>query len=165
MIQDNFIYDYYQDGVSIIGIVDRVEVLVVPHVLRGRMVRRIENEAFSDNTTLQCVVLPDTLSSIGRNAFAFCTNLKYIHMPDSIVDIEHGALSHCKALEYVVLPNSLIAISSKMFYCCSSLRYIHFYKYNKLQYRGDYAIWGCDKLHTASVEALSALPSRCIADA
>ncbi len=159
MIHDNFIYDYHQDGVSIIGIVDPVEVLVVPPVLHGRMVRRIENEAFSNNFTLQCVVLPDTLCSIGRNAFAFCTNLKYIHMPDSIVDIEHGALSHCKSLEYVVLPNSLLAISSKMFYCCSSLRYIHFYKYNKLQHMGDYAIWGCDKLCVASLKALSALPS------
>lgn len=161
MTHDNFIYDYYQDGVSIIGIVDMVEVLVVPPVLRGRMVRHIADEAFSNNTTLQCVVLPDTLSSIGRNAFAFCSNIKNIHMPDSIEYIDHGALSHCKALEYVVLPASLTAISTKMFYCCSSLRYVQFYRYNKLQYIGEYAIWGCDKLYATSAEALGGLPSRC----
>ncbi len=132
MQHDNFTYEYYSDGVSITGVVQSVEVLAIPAVLRGYMVRRIESESFSSDTTLQCVVLPCTLSSIGHNAFAFCNNLRYIHLPDGIDSIEHGALSHCSALQYVVLPASLWCISSKLFYCCSGLEYIHYDKFGRL---------------------------------
>lgn len=60
----------------------------------------IEEEAFLGNTSLDEVVLPEGLQSIGRKAFAK-SSVKVVHLPNSINIIEQGAFENCE-ISYVV---------------------------------------------------------------
>jgi len=57
----------------------------------GYEVVSIGGEAFKDNSTLQSIVLPETLRSIGRGAFENTTALQSIILPESLEVIDSNA--------------------------------------------------------------------------
>ncbi len=100
--------------------------------------------AFSNNTKLKSIVLPQSLKKIGEYCFDYCTALEEIDIPDktqalgkyafnycsslkrltlgnSIEKIPEGAFSSCKNLNHVVIPVNIRIIDKNAFYYCSSL--------------------------------------------
>ena len=63
--------------------------------------------AFKDNTSLQNVLLPDTLTSIGTDAFSGCTKLEGIVIPDSVEYIGAYAFRNDKQLKTAVLGSGI----------------------------------------------------------
>lgn len=70
--------------------------------------------AFSENQTIRKVVLPDTVTTIGRDAFSFCRNLESVHIPDKTTHIEKDAFWGCKNLD-VVIPKNISVIEEGAF--------------------------------------------------
>lgn len=58
----------------------------------------IEAEAFSGNTSLEKVVIPDGATSIGPRAFAGCRSLWCVVIPDSVSSIADDAFDGCPLL-------------------------------------------------------------------
>ncbi len=79
---------------------------------------KIENSAFNQ-TQVNRVILPDTVTEIGNMAFESST-LKYINLPDSITKIGYNAFGSTQLTE-VGLPNNLEVIPNGLFYNCQSL--------------------------------------------
>ena len=67
------------------------------------------------------VVVPNDISSIGRNAFFGCENLTSITIPNSVTSIEGWAFSGCKNLKNINLSDSLTLIGISAFYGCKKL--------------------------------------------
>lgn len=67
-------------------------------------------------TNLYEVDLPDSLEYIGAEAFKG-SGLKKIIIPDSVTTIGKGAFLECKQLEEVVLPKRLVSIGESAFEC------------------------------------------------
>ena len=67
------------------------------------------------------VVVPDSITSIGRHAFYGCTGLMSITITDSVTSIGEYAFAYCSSLTSVMIPDSVTNIDRKVFYCCSSL--------------------------------------------
>ncbi len=84
-------------------------------------VTAIAASAFTDCSRVHWIVLPDTLTSIGAYAFSGCSQLSYVPLPDSLRTIGEYAFENCTALTDVVLPASLQHIGENVFWGCNHL--------------------------------------------
>ena len=78
--------------------------------------------AFAGCTRLENVTVPDSVTVIGVHAFFCCTRLAGITVPDSVRVIEWGAFSGCTALAGIVIPESVTVIGYRAFADCLSLK-------------------------------------------
>ena len=77
-------------------------------------------------SSLEKVVFPKGLESIGNAAFFGCGNLKEIVFPDSLKEIGDSAFVDCRSLESISFPGHLETISRMAFYNCLNLEKIVF---------------------------------------
>lgn len=78
----------------------------------------IPNGMFANNTALQKLKIPRTVTKIGENAFSQCRVLRSVRMPDSVREIGQSAFANCNALKKVRLSRNLTAIANFAFYGC-----------------------------------------------
>ena len=83
----------------------------------------IEDYAFINNTYLESIEIPGTVTKIGDGAFYGCTNLKSITIPDSVKSIGILAFCGCENLTSVTIPNSIENVNIGAFYDCAKLQY------------------------------------------
>lgn len=95
--------------------------IVIPSTVEGYAVTGIAASAFSGNTSVTSIVIPDSVTGIGDYAFRDCTSLTSIELPDSVTSIGGGAFYNCTDLMSIELPNSVTSIDWYAFYGCSSL--------------------------------------------
>ena len=76
---------------------------------------------FEDNTTITCVEIPNSVTSIGGYAFSGCTGLTSIEIPNSVTRIGGSAFKDCSGLTSVTIGNSVTSIGDYAFYDCSRL--------------------------------------------
>lgn len=67
------------------------------------------------NSSLEQIILPEGLKSIGISAFSSCKELTEIDIPDSVIKIGSEAFIGCSKLERVKLPKSLKFIGGYAF--------------------------------------------------
>ena len=67
------------------------------------------------------IVIPDTVTSIGKYQFYGFNNVTKITIPNSVTSIGSWAFRNCSSLTSIVIPNSMTSIGSYAFYGCSSL--------------------------------------------
>ncbi len=87
-------------------------------------VTSIGKNSFRSNKSLSQVVLPSTISNIAEGAFSNCTSLTSIQIPEGVTTISKDAFNNCKNLSMVTLPKSLKVIGSNAFADCDSLKTI-----------------------------------------
>ena len=75
-------------------------------------------------TTLQSVVIPEGVTSIGNSVFLDCSSLTSITIPDSVTSISSYAFQGCKSLQSIVIPEGVTSINTNVFNGCSSLQSI-----------------------------------------
>ena len=72
-------------------------------------------------STLQSVIIPETLKNIGSYAFDTCVNLTNIIIPSSVTSIGSSAFFECSGLSSLIIPSSVTSIGSSAFFECSGL--------------------------------------------
>lgn len=106
--------------------------IVVPEKYKGKPVTSIGDQAFyrslwdSFNSEVEypeitSVVLPDTITKIGKEAFAECTELTSLTIPASVTSIGSGAFYNCSKLVSVNIPDGITTIEDGTFYGCYAL--------------------------------------------
>ena len=76
---------------------------------------------YGDVTSLKKVILPDSLTSIGRYSFHSCSSLTQINVPDNVESIGSYAFHGCSSLTTINIPNKLTIINTYTFRGCSLL--------------------------------------------
>ncbi len=124
----NFTFSLNEDcaSVTLIGATDDAKNLVVPESHMGLPVTTIGNGAFQNHTTLQRVVLPETVTSIGDSAFKGCIALTSCNIPNGVTAIPEYCFNGCSKLRRIVLPAGLKTIGTSAFNGCSSLETVNF---------------------------------------
>jgi len=84
-------------------------------------VTSIGREAFFYCNGLTSVTIPNSVTSIGVWAFGGCKALTSISIPNSVTSIGSSAFCNCTGLTSVTIPNSVTSIESQAFYGCSGL--------------------------------------------
>ena len=118
--------------------------LYIPYTYNGRPVVGIADEAFTGNTSIISVTLPDTVRSIGYHAFSDCTSLEDVDFGEGLIEIDALAFAGsaitridlpdsltivngffgCEELEIVIFGRNVKEILSSAFEYCNSLEYI-----------------------------------------
>jgi hypothetical protein len=104
-------------------------------------VTKIEEGAFYKCHNVYCIVLPNSIKSIGNRAFSHCKNLKKIILSDSIIDLGNYTFENCLKLTSVVIPRTVTILGNSVFYNCESLQEVVLP--NTITSIGDQAFKGC----------------------
>ena len=131
----------------------------------------IGSNAFSYNSSIISVVIPDTVTSIGREAFAKlgiqnitipdsvtyigpnafwgCSSLPSVNIPPGVTRIEDGTFSDCSSLSSVSIPSNVTYIGSSAFGGCSSIQSINIP--SGVTSIGARAFLGCTSIQSISI--------------
>ena len=81
----------------------------------------IGDDAFSYNSRLTSVTIPNSVTSIGNNAFQSCWGLTSLNIPQKCKSIGKKAFIECTSLTSLVIPNMVTSIEDQTFYGCNKL--------------------------------------------
>ena len=91
----------------------------------GSCVKSIGNGAFSGCTSLEGVMLPSGLETIGDDAFNVCYAATWISIPQTVTSIGNRAFRYCTVMGGATLPNGLTSLGSNAFERCSNFATIN----------------------------------------
>lgn len=123
--QDGLVFEVYDEENSLAQVFSYVgedSHVVIPGLVShdgiDYKVTRIRDKAFSNNETIQEVVIVEGIEELGHESFNNCSNLAFVKMSDSITNIGEFCFSGCHNLKNVVLPASIDIINKGLFSCC-----------------------------------------------
>ena len=120
----------------------------ITSIVLPNSITSIGREAFSDCRSLISISLPQSVKSIGSGAFDGCTNLVSANIPDGVTSID-GLFANCRSLSSIEIPNSVTYIGSSSFQDCSSLSSVVIP--NSVTSIGQSAFYGCSSLVSATI--------------
>ena len=100
-------------------------------------------------STVENIVIPESLKSIGENAFTSMNNLQEFTIPSSITSIGEGIFWGCHNLKSVVLESNISEVPRDMFIFCLSLNNISLPK--EITSIGACAFYGCIELSEITI--------------
>ena len=109
----------------------------------------IDNYAFQNCTGLTEIILPASITYIGKNAFESCKGLTSITIPDNVITIDDKAFSSCVALTSVNIGNNVTSIGNGAFMFCKGLTSVTLPA--SITYIGKYAFERCSGLISISI--------------
>src|SRR5258706_451654 len=121
VVQAQFNYTTNNGAITITGYTGPGDAVVIPDTINGLPVNRIGDYAFSANTNLTSITIPNSVTSIGNQAFYYCTNLTTVTIPNSVTNIGVSAFESCISLTNVTIPASVTSIGGQAFNSCTSL--------------------------------------------
>lgn len=95
--------------------------VVIPQAIEGFPVVGIGIGAFSNNTSITSVLIPEGVVSIDAEAFRFCTNMTSVNIPNSVTSIGFGAFEVCTGLTTITIPENVQFIGGSPFGYCRNL--------------------------------------------
>lgn len=117
--------EFQMDGTTLVKYTGTASAVSVP-----AEVKRIGEEAFAENHTVQSVKLSSKLETIEYGAFRDCSNLKKIQIPDSVTEIGSGAFACCSSLNSVSIGDGVEKLGTGVFAGCTSLKGVKLGKKN-----------------------------------
>ena len=97
-----------------------------------------------NNSKITSIVIPEGVTTIGKEAFYGCSNLAKVTLPQSLIIIEEAAFGGCSSLKSIVIPNRVTTIGESAFYYCSGLTSVTIG--NKVANIRDDVFEGCNSL-------------------
>lgn len=117
---------------------------IVADNLYDIQITEIDKFAFSDNTTLTKLVLPDSITKIGESAFLNNTTITEITLGKNITEIGLNAFYGCSNIKSITLGDHITEIKPYVFNRCSSIT--EFNVPNSVKSIGDYSFFKCTNL-------------------
>jgi len=142
------------DGIFIKEYIGSDKTVVIPSKIDGQAVTIIAGDAFA-GTSIESVVIPDSVNIVVARAFYGCDQLKTVDFGDGIIEIQEEAFYKCTALESIILPKNLETIGEGAFYGCTSATEIYIPKTLTNWKNGGYrypTFFDCTALETLTIE-------------
>lgn len=149
---ESFTYGDYDDGVAIQSFTGSEKEVIVPSMIGGKPVVRIESGAFLENTAVTSVIVKEGVRTIGSNAFNGCRYLEEVILPGSLEQIDGNAFADAASLSSLALLEGQqeCVIESGAFKGCRSLKEVRIPRnYTSV---GSSAFRDCDGLQTLTME-------------
>lgn len=118
-------YELSDDGsyytVSKSGYLLNVTSMTIPAYRDGIPIKALADYAFDEVTSLQSIVIPDTVTSIGHDALRMCYALTDVDLPESLTRISDYMFYGCGSLKNLTIPDGVTEIGDYAFTYCYSL--------------------------------------------
>lgn len=101
---------------------------------------------FAKNNKITSVILPNSITSIGRCAFEYCDLLESVTLPNSITNIGESAFKKCISLDDITLPDSIEVLGHIAFDGCPVVEII-----DNISYVGKYVVDANSMIVSASI--------------
>ena len=85
---------------------------------------RIGDDCFDGCTALQSLIIPQSVTSIGIYAFCDCDTITEIVLPEGITELSDGIFEGMDSITSIILPTTLTKIGSNEFDGCLALKSI-----------------------------------------
>ena len=109
----------------------------------------IIGSAFLNRTSLEKIIIPDSVTIIGKNAFAYCSKLTDVTLSNGLISIGESAFEKCTNLAKITIPSSVVSIGPYAFSECTRLTGITIS--NGVTAIGPYAFYKCTKLANITI--------------
>lgn len=96
--------------------------IVIPDMYYGKKVTRVKRITSS---TVEEIILPQTINEFSNGAFEKCTSLKKINIPSAIRTISEKCFSGCSSLTGITIPQNVSVIGKEAFSGCLSIKQIN----------------------------------------
>jgi hypothetical protein len=94
-----------------------------------------------ERSNFTSILMPPTITIIGKRAFCWCRALKSLVIPNSVTHICESAFSDCSGLTSIEIPDSVMCIEGGVFWGCRLLTYVEIP--NSVTEIGEDAFSGC----------------------
>ena len=133
------------DGETVTGVTySYIRSVVIPDGITS-----IGKDAFFNSKLLTSVTIPDSVMSIGKNAFSGCFSLTNVTIGNGVTSIGDYAFWDCTKLTSVTIPGSVMSIGKSAFSKCSSLTNVTIG--NGVTSIGASAFYGCSDLESVTI--------------
>lgn len=109
-----FIYNSETEDYKVKALNTSLTEAIIPSTYNGLPVTAIEDSGFMGCTSLEKVVIPSSIKSIGNNAFMRCTNLKKIAGMAGVTSYGDNAFSRCTSLDYMIMPANIESLGTNV---------------------------------------------------
>ena len=118
-------YDYANiESLKITGVLNDVDFLFIYHMMPNLVdldiaeinITALPTKAFYNSTNVEKLILPNTLTTIGKSMFTASKQLKYVIIPNGVTAIEDEAFNGCRALTSIEIPASVQTIGMGAFW-------------------------------------------------
>lgn len=92
--------------------------------LSGLKTKELPSRLFYNHNTIEQIILPAELETIGESAFYRCYALEHITLPTTLKTIDRYAFQECNNLREVILPEGLTTMGEYAFYHCDRNTYL-----------------------------------------
>ena len=147
---NNSVYDSRNDCNAIIETTINTLVAGCKNTIIPNNITTIGREAFSFRNSLTSIIIPDSVTTIEAWAFYSCKNLEFISIPNSVTSVREGAFCDCIGLSSITIGNNVTQIGSETFKGCSNLSTIVI-PYSVISI-GQMAFNGCSSLTSIKVD-------------
>jgi hypothetical protein len=102
-------------GVKAGELAKNLAVLKIPATYNGKSVTQVLTQGFAGLSTLQTVIMPDTITTVGNRAFYDCIGIDTVTLSSNLVAIEEYAFYNCDMLKEITIPASTTFIGKWAF--------------------------------------------------
>lgn len=81
----------------------------------------LKSYAFSENSELLDIYIPDNIKTIGREAFYYCDAVEELRLPETIESLGVGSFKDLRALSSVTIPKGITELPESVFENCYGL--------------------------------------------
>ena len=117
------------------------------HIKDPGVLKEIEQEHIPRNI-IKCII-PDSVTSIGKETFSCCESLTSINIPNGVTSIGRGIFVGCNSLTSINIPNDVSNIGNATFYGCESLKSISIS--DNVKHIGNAAFFACKSLTSITI--------------
>lgn len=94
---------------------------LLTHLVIPDSITSIGRMNFAYCSSLESVTIPNSVTKISEWAFDYCTGLTSVSIGESVDSIEYAAFSGCISLSTIIIPDAVVSIGISAFGGCSSL--------------------------------------------
>ena len=140
-------------------------IVVIPETIDDYIVQVIGTEAFFDNTSMECVVIPDTVTELGKQAFSFCHALETVDMGHGVTTLGNWVFYASNSLRRIDFPESVTTMGRGVLQNCENLEYVGYpINWNTANTTGE-VFAGCPKLTEIVIpEGVTVIPNYAFAN-
>lgn len=138
------------DGYAVVGIVDAFSGdSSLTSIAMPDTITTIGPYAFCNCRNLTNINISASVTSIGSDAFLGCTNLTSVLIPACVTNIGYSAFEDCSSLSGLVIPDGIADIGDRVFLRCRNLTAVDIP--NSVTNIGSYAFCACDRLMSVTM--------------